>query len=123
MVIGDKAKRGPANKRGPFCSKLLSGLFNDERCYRQTNVIGEFAEIPYILHTVKVPRIEASFKLFSQPLRMNRLIASSVTGSKRLIRFPSGSRNSIARFPHGIVVGSFTHSSTNGFKRSYSASI
>lgn len=24
--------------------------------------------------------------------------------------------------PHGIVVGSFTHSSTNGFKRSYSAS-
>src|SRR5690242_7801979 len=69
--------------------------------------------------SVILHKIEASLtSTVLQSLPLNRLIASSVTGSKRLTRFPSGSRNNTARFPHGIVVGSFTHSSTNGFKRS-----
>ncbi len=32
------------------------------------------------------------------------------------------SRNNAERFPHGIVIGPCTHSSTSGFKRVYSAS-
>ena len=40
-----------------------------------------------------------------------------MTGVKRLTRFPSGSRNSRERFPHGIVVGSVTNSATTGRSR------
>jgi len=36
----------------------------------------------------------------------NFLMASSVTGVKRLTRLPSGSRNRMERLPQGIVVGS-----------------
>lgn len=37
---------------------------------------------------------------------LNFLMASSVTGVKRLTRLPSGSRNRMERLPQGIVVGS-----------------
>jgi hypothetical protein len=37
------------------------------------------------------------------------LIASGLTGVKKLTRLPSGSRNSSERFPHGWVVGSWTN--------------
>src|ERR1700722_10222036 len=36
----------------------------------------------------------------------NFLMASALTGVKKLTRFPSGSRNRSERLPHGIVVGS-----------------
>jgi hypothetical protein len=36
----------------------------------------------------------------------NFLIASALTGVKKLTRLPSGSRNNSERLPHGIVVGS-----------------
>ena len=36
--------------------------------------------------------------------------ASALTGVKKLIKFPSGSRNSKERFPHGWVVGRCTNS-------------
>jgi hypothetical protein len=53
----------------------------------------------------------------------NRSIASGVIGVKRLMRLPSGSRNSRDRLPHGIVVGSCTRSSSSSpFSRSNSAS-
>jgi len=45
-----------------------------------------------------------------------------VTGVKKLTRLPSGSRKSSDRFPHGIVVGSFTNSATVSCSRAYSAS-
>jgi hypothetical protein len=45
-----------------------------------------------------------------------------VTGVNRLTRLPSGSRNSSARLPHGIVVGSVTTSARRPRIRSYSAS-
>ncbi len=48
--------------------------------------------------------------------------ASSVTGVNRLTRLPSGSRNSSARLPQGIVVGAVTISPTCPRSRSYSAS-
>jgi hypothetical protein len=53
---------------------------------------------------------------------LNLLIASSVTGVKRLTRLPSGSRNRMERFPQGMVVGSCTHSRTTVLSRSNSLS-
>ena len=52
----------------------------------------------------------------------NRLMASSVAGVKRLTRLPSGSRNRMERFPHGMRVGFCSHSPTMGWSRSYSVS-
>src|ERR1700730_4749676 len=37
-------------------------------------------------------------------------MASELTGVKKLIKLPSGSRKSKERFPHGMVVGSWTTS-------------
>src|SRR6185312_3365795 len=56
----------------------------------------------------------------SQP--RNFAIACSVTGVKRFTRLPSGSRRRSERFPHGMVVGAFTKSVTQGVSLSYSAS-
>jgi hypothetical protein len=55
---------------------------------------------------------------------LNFSIASGLTGVKKLIKFPSGSRNSKERFPHGIVVGGWTNalttfSSKTGKDKSY----
>ena len=41
---------------------------------------------------------------------LNFLIASTLTGVKKLIKLPSGSRNSNERFPQGWVVGRWTNS-------------
>ena len=49
--------------------------------------------------------------------RACRPIASALTGVKKLIRLPSGSRNSRERLPHGMVLGSCTKSPTSGFSR------
>lgn len=53
---------------------------------------------------------------------LNFLIASALTGVKKLIKFPSGSRNSKERFPHGMVVGSWTTSLFSSFSYSLSTS-
>jgi hypothetical protein len=66
------------------------------------------------------PAVRAKLTAPGQPL--NFLMASSVTGVKKLRRLPSGSRNRIERLPHGMVVGSCTHWLTSGLSRSYSLS-
>jgi hypothetical protein len=53
---------------------------------------------------------------------LNLLMASSATGMNRLTRLLSGSRNRMERFPHGIVVGSCTHSFTTSRSNSLSTS-
>ena len=91
----------------------------------QRNDIGTFGQNDrIILPIVSTLKIEASLvSIYPSILLLNRLIASSVTGSKRLTRFAVGITEQHrtvpprhrGRFP-------FTHSSINGFKRSYSAS-
>src|SRR5581483_2178855 len=49
-------------------------------------------------------------------------MAEATVGVKKLIRLPSGSRNSRERFPQGMVVGSFTNSLMMFFSFSYSLS-
>jgi hypothetical protein len=50
------------------------------------------------------------------------LIASALTGVKKLTRFPSGSRNSSERLHQGCVVGSWTKAPMSFASFRYSAS-
>src|SRR5215469_831151 len=50
------------------------------------------------------------------------MTAHELRREKTLIRFPSGSRKIMLRFPHGCVVGGRTHSTPSDLIRSYSAS-